>query len=207
MEEKLAEKSIENNENNIEQNIKDIPTNIRSEKIITRKGIIITSIILIFVSIFLDLFVVYVTNYSTDKKVFLCIIHPTVFLVFIFLPSGLYVEFNYSENKFKYNKTCLVPYVLNKCTKNEVDLNIIKEFKITTNKCLCCRRFCLYYTDINDNIIKITNGRDRNCVKTFSKSVINIPLKLNFWLKNQDFFDNNSFLNQSEDKPIIEEKV
>ena len=175
----------ENNENNIAQN----ELNIRKEKITTRKGLIITSIILIFVSIFLDLFVVYLTNYDTSKKVFLCLIHPTVFLVFIFLPSGLYIEFNYSENKFKYNKTCLVPYVLNKCTKNEIDIDTIKEFKITTNKCLCCRRFNLFYEDINGSMIKITSGRDRNCVKNFSKSVINIPLKLNSWLKNQEFIE------------------
>ena len=185
MEENYTKITSSTNENNTNQD-----KNVRKEKMITRKGLIITTILLIFVSIFLDLYVVYLTDYDIYKKVFLCIIHPTVFMVFIFLPSGLYIEFNYTENKFIYNQTCLVPCVLNKCTRNEVDMNNIKEFLIFTSKCLCCRRFTLFYRDIYDNLIKITSGRDKNCVSNFSKSVLNIPIKLNHWLKNQDFFEN-----------------
>ena len=59
--------------------------------------------------------------------------------------------------------------------------------------------FNLYYEDINGNTIKITSGRDKNCVSNFTKGVLNIPIKLNFWLKNQDFFEQSIF---NEEKPI-----
>ena len=160
---------------------------IRREKIITKKGLIITSILLIFVSIFLDLYFIYLTNLEFYMKVILCIIHPTVLVIFSFLPSGLFVEFNYNNNQFIYHKTSIIPYIWNKCTKHVIDINTIKKFKIETSKFLCFRNFGLFYEDINGNSIKITSGRDRNCVSEFSKSVLDIPKKLDCWLENKDF--------------------
>ena len=173
--------------------------NIRSEKIITRKGIIITCILLFFVSIFLDLYFIYVADIQIVMKVLLCIIHPLLFVIFLFIPSGLYYEFDYSNNIFIYYKTCIIPYIWNKCTKEEIDLNIIEKFKIETSKFLWFRNFWLYYDDKDGNTIKIIYGRDKNCVKNFSNNVLNIPNKLNCWLKNQDFFEQSIF---NEEKPI-----
>ena len=173
---------------------------IRSEKIITRKGIIITCILLFFVSIFLDLYFIYLTDIVLYVKVLLCINHPLLFVIFLFIPSGLYVEFNYSNNKYIYHKTCIIPFIWNRCTRKEVDLNDIEKFRIETSKCLWFRNFRLFYEDKQENSIKITNGRDRNCVKNFSLSVLNIPEKLNCWLKNKDFFEQ-SIMN--EEKPIV----
>ena len=191
---------IPNSQNLVTENQNNQITNIiRSEKIITRKGIIITCILLFFVSIFLDLYLIYLTDIKLYMKVLLCIIHPLLFIIFLFIPSGLYVEFNYSENKFIYHKTCILPFIWNKCTRNEVDLNNIEKFRIETSKFLWFRNFRLFYEDKQENSIKITSGRDRNCVKSFSFSVLNIPVKLNCWLKNQDFFEQ-SIMN--EEKPI-----
>ena len=111
-------------------------------------------------------------------KVLLCIIHPTVLVIFSFLPSGLFVEFNYNNNQFIYHKTSIIPYIWNKCTKHVIDINTIKKFKIETSKFLCFRNFGLFYEDINGNSIKITSGRDKNCVSKFSKSVLDIPKKI-----------------------------
>jgi hypothetical protein len=173
---------------------------IRREKIITKKGLIITSILLIFVSIFLDLYFIYLTNLEVYMKVLLCIIHPTVLVIFSFLPSGLFVEFNYNNNQFIYHKTSIIPYIWNKCTKHVIDINTIQKFKIETifilsfysyelngSKFLCFRNFSLFYEDKNGNSIKITSGRDRNCVSEFSQSVLDIPRKLDCWLENKDF--------------------
>ena len=189
---------MEENNNQISTNLNGI--NIRSEKIITRRGIIITCILLFFVSIFLDLYFVYVADIELVMTVLLCIIHPLLFVIFLFIPSGLFYEFNYEEKKFTYNKTCIIPYIWNRCTKNEINLDTIQKFKIDTSKFLWFRNFRLYYEDINGNTIKIINGRDKNCIKDFSKNVLNIPNKLNCWLKNQDFFEQ-SLLN--DDKPIF----
>ena len=171
----------------LEENQNLIP--MRKEKIITRKGIIITCILLFFVSIFLDLYFIYVSRFVLGMKIALCIIHPLLFVIFLFIPSGLYYEFNYTENKFNYHKTCIIPYILKGCTRKSVDLDIIVKFKIDTSKFLFCRIFNLYYEDKENNTIKITRGRDRNCIREFSKNVLNIPVKLNYWLRNQDFFE------------------
>ena len=173
--------------NDIEQNQNLIP--IRKEKIITRKGIIITCILLFFVSILLDLYFIYLSSFKLGMKIALCIIHPLLFVIFLFIPSGLYYEFNYSNNKFIYHKTCIIPNILKICTKKTVDLDTIEKFKIETKKFLFFRIFNLYYEDKEKNTIKITRGRDRNCVREFTKNVLNIPIKLNCWLKNQDFIE------------------
>ena len=188
----------------MEENISQIQTNlntnnIRQEKIITRKGIIITCILLFFVSIFLDLYFIYIADIQIVMKVLLCIIHPLLFVIFLFIPSGLYIEFNYALNRFIYHKTCLIPYIWKKCTKNQMDIDTIEKFKIDTSKFLWFRNFNLYYEDKNGNTIKITSGRDKNCVSNFTKGVLNIPIKLNCWLKNQDFLENSIF---NEGKPI-----
>ena len=188
---------MEENPQEIKKNLND--NNIRNEKIITRKGIIITCILLFFVSIFLDLYFIYVSDIQIVMKVLLCIIHPLLFVIFLFIPSGLYIEFNYSENKFIFHKTCLIPYIWNKCTRSQIDIDIIEKFKIDTGKFLWFRNFNLYYEDKNGNTIKITSGRDKNCVSNFTKGVLNIPIKLNCWLKNQDFLEESIF---NEDKPI-----
>jgi len=178
--------------------------NIRKEKIITRRGIIITCILLFFVSIFLDLYFIYISKITLVMKVILCIIHPLLFVIFSFIPSGLYLEFDYDENKFKYHKTSIVPWVWNKCTKNEISIEDIQEFSIDTSTFLFFRIFNLYYTDKNGKKIKIIRGRDKNCRSQFSKEVLNIPDKLNSWLKNEDFVENEPFskdvLNENEEK-------
>ena len=185
MEGNYSEIKTNNNEVNENQNMPEK----RSEKIITRKGIIITCILLFFVSIFLDLYFIYLTNIILSMKIVLCIIHPLLFVIFLFFPSGLYYEFNYIEKKFIYHKTCILPYIWNRCTKKSVDLDSIEKFKIDTSKFLWFRIFNLYYEDKEKNTIKITRGRDRNCVGEFTKNVLNIPIKLNCWLKNQDFIE------------------
>jgi len=178
--------------------------NIRKEKIITRRGIIITCILLFFVSIFLELYFIYISKITLVMKVILCIIHPLLFVIFSFIPSGLYLEFDYDENKFKYHKTSIVPWVWNKCTKNEISIEDIQEFSIDTSTFLFFRIFNLYYTDKNGKKIKIIRGRDKNCRSQFSKEVLNIPDKLNSWLKNEDFVENEPFskdvLNENEEK-------
>ena len=178
--------------------------NIRKEKIITRRGIIITCILLFFVSIFLELYFIYISKITLVMKVILCIIHPLLFVIFSFIPSGLYLEFDYDENKFKYHKTSIVPWVWNKCTKNEISIEDIQEFSIDTSTFLFFRIFNLYYTDRNGKKIKIIRGRDKNCRSQFSKEVLNIPDKLNSWLKNEDFVENELFskdvLNENEEK-------
>ena len=132
-------------------------------------------------------------------KVILCIIHPLLFVIFSFIPSGLYLEFDYDENKFKYHKTSIVPWVWNKCTKNEISIEDIQEFSIDTSTFLFFN-----YTDKNGKKIKIIRGRDKNCRSQFSKEVLNIPDKLNSWLKNEDFVENEPFskdvLNENEEK-------
>ena len=182
------------NELDVNQNL--IP--MRKEKIITRKGIIITCILLFFVSILLDLYFVYLSSFSLGMKIALCIIHPLLFVIFLFIPSGLYYEFNYTNNKFNYHKTCIIPYILRRCTRKSVDLDIIEKFKIDTCKFLFFRIFNLYYVDKENNTIKITRGRDRNCIREFSKSVLNIPVKLNCWLKNQDYFEESLTISMGE---------
>ena len=173
--------------------------NIRKEKIITRRGIIITCILLFFVSIFLELYFIYISKITLVMKVILCIIHPLLFVIFSFIPSGLYLEFDYDENKFKYHKTSIVPWVWNKCTKNEISIEDIQEFSIDTSTFLFFN-----YTDKNGKKIKIIRGRDKNCRSQFSKEVLNIPDKLNSWLKNEDFVENEPFskdvLNENEEK-------
>ena len=175
--------------NDIEHNQNLIP--IRKEKIITRKGIIITCILLFFVSILLDLYFIYLTSFKLGMKIALCIIHPLLFVIFLFIPSGLYYEFNYSNNKFIYHKTCIIPKILKICTKKIVDLDTIEKFKIETYKFLFFRFFNLYYEDKENNTIKIIQGRDRHCVREFNKNIINLPIKLNCWLKNEDFIERN----------------
>ena len=90
---------IESNEKINISSSEDIIKNNRQEKIITRKGIIITCILLFFVSIFLDLYFIYISEIKIVMKVILCIIHPLLFVIFSFIPSGLYIEFNYNEKK------------------------------------------------------------------------------------------------------------
>ena len=180
-----------NNENEANKNI-------RKEKMITRRGIIITCILLFFVSIFLDLYFIYISKITFVMKVILCIIHPLLFVIFSFIPSGLYLEFNYDENKFIYHKTSIVPWVWNKCTRNEISIDNIQEFSIDTGTFLWFRSFNLYYTDKSGKKIKIISGRDKNCRSQFSKEVLNIPDKLNSWLKNEDFVENEPF---SKDDP------
>ena len=186
-----------NNENETNKNI-------RKEKMITRRGIIITCILLFFVSIFLDLYFIYISKITFVMKVILCIIHPLLFVIFSFIPSGLYLEFNYDENKFIYHKTSIVPWVWNKCTRNEISIDNIQEFNIDTGTFLWFRSFNLYYTDKSGKKIKIISGRDKNCRSQFSKEVLNIPDKLNSWLKNEDFVENEPFskddLNENEEK-------
>ena len=182
-----------NNENiNISSDYSKIK-NIRQEKIITRKGIIITCILLFFVSIFLDLYFIYISQVRLFMKIILCIIHPLLFVIFSFIPSGLYIEFNYDEKKFKYYKTCIIPYIWNKCTRNEVDIDDIQEFKIDTHTFLWMRKFKLSYINKNGDNLNIINGRDKNCRNKFSEEVLNIPIKLNYWLKNEDFPENKPF--------------
>ena len=85
---------MEENAQKIKTNLND--NNIRNEKIITRKGIIVTFFLWFFVSIFLDLYFIYVSDIQIVMKVLLCIIHPLLFVIFLFIPSGLNIEFNYS---------------------------------------------------------------------------------------------------------------
>ena len=174
--------------------------NIRNEKIITRKGIIITCILLFFVSIFLDLYFIYISKVKLFMKIILCIIHPLLFVIFSFIPSGLYIEFNYDEQKFKYYKTCIIPYIWNKCTKNEINIEDIQEFSIDTSKFLWMNKFNLYYNNKNGDKIKIISGRDKNCRSKFSEEVLNIPVKLNCWLKNEDFQENEPFSKDTPDE-------
>ena len=172
--------------------------NIRQEKLITRKGIIITCILLFFVSIFLDLYFIYISKVKLFMKIILCIIHPLLFVIFCFIPSGLFIEFNYDEKKFKYYMTCIIPYIWNKCTKKEIDIEDIQEFTIDTSTLLWMRKFNLYYTNKNGDKLKIISGRDKNCRSKFSEEVLNIPVKLNCWLKNEDFKEKEPF---SKDNP------
>ena len=196
---------IDVNENLTTSN-KENETNkkIRKEKMITRRGIIITCILLFFVSIFLDLYFIYISKINFVMKVILCIIHPLLFVIFSFIPSGLYLEFDYDENKLKYHKTSIVPWVWSKCTRNEISIEDIKEFSIDTVTFLWFRSFNLYYTDKSDKKIKIISGRDKHCRSEFSKEVLNIPNKLNSWLKNEDFVENEPF--SKDDLNEIEEK-
>ena len=174
--------------------------NKRQEKIITRKGIIITCILLFFVSIFLDLYFIYISKVKLFMKIILCIIHPLLFVIFSFIPSGLYIEFNYDEKIFKYYKTCIIPYIWNKCTKNEINIEDIQEFSIDTSKFLWMNKFNLYYNNKNGDKIKIISGRDKNCRSKFSEEVLNIPVKLNCWLKNEDFQENEPFSKDTPDE-------
>ena len=174
--------------------------NIRNEKIITRKGIIITCILLFFVSIFLDLYFIYISKVKLFMKIILCIIHPLLFVIFSFIPSGLYIEFNYDEKIFKYYKTCIIPYIWNKCTKNEINIADIQEFSIDTSKFLWMNKFNLYYNNKNGDKIKIISGRDKNCRSKFNEEVLNIPVKLNCWLKNEDFQENEPFSKDTPDE-------
>ena len=167
--------------------------NNRQEKIITRKGIIITCILLFFVSIFLDLYFIFISKAVFFMKVILCLIHPMLFVIFCFIPSGLFIEFNYTEKKFKYYKTCIIPYIWDKCTKNEIELENIEKFNIHTSVILWLRPYSLSYTNKNGEEITIASGRDKNCRCQFSKEVLNIPTKLNCWLKNEDFQENEPF--------------
>ena len=184
---------MESENNEILKNSNNTNKNIRKEKIITRRGIIITCILLFFVSIFLDLYFIYISKITLVMKVILCIIHPLLFVIFSFIPSGLYLEFIYDENKFIYHKTSIVPWVWNKCTRNEISIEDIQEFSIDTGTFLWFRSFNLYYTDKNGKKIKIINGRDKNCRSQFSNEVLNLPDKLNSWLKNEDFVENEPF--------------
>ena len=192
------------NENQKISSENNLVGNIRKEKIITRRGIIITCILLFFVSIFLDFYFIYFSKIQIVMKVILCIIHPLLFVIFSFIPSGLYIEFNYDEKIFKYYKTCIIPYIWSKCTKNELKIEDIQEFSIDTSSFLWMRIFNLYYTNKEGTKIKIINGRDKNCRSNFSKEVLNIPDKLNSWLKNEDFTDHEPFSNdklvESEEK-------
>ena len=172
----------------------------RQEKIITRKGIIITCILLFFVSIFLDLYFIYISKVKLFMKIILCIIHPLLFVIFSFIPSGLYIEFNYDEKIVKYYKTCIIPYIWNKCTKNEINIADIQEFSIDTSKFLWMNKFNLYYNSKNGDKIKIISGRDKNCRSKFSEEVLNIPVKLNCWLKNEDFQENEPFSKDTPDE-------
>ena len=184
---------MESENNEILKNSNNTNKNIRKEKIITRRGIIITCILLFFVSIFLDLYFIYISKITLVMKVILCIIHPILFVIFSFIPSGLYLEFIYDENKFIYHKTSIVPWVWNKCTRNEISIKDIQEFSIDTGTFLWFRSFNLYYTDKSGKKIKIINGRDKNCRSQFSNEVLNLPDKLNSWLKNEDFVENEPF--------------
>ena len=184
---------MESENNEILKNSNNTNKNIRKEKMITRRGIIITYILLFFVSIFLDLYFIYISKITLVMKVILCIIHPLLFVIFSFIPSGLYLEFIYDENKFIYHKTSIVPWVWNKCTRNEISIEDIQEFSIDTGTFLWFRSFNLYYTDKSGKKIKIINGRDKNCRSQFSNEVLNLPDKLNSWLKNEDFVENEPF--------------
>ena len=133
-------------------------------------------------------------------KIILCIIHPLLFVIFSFIPSGLYIEFNYDEKIFKYYKTCIIPYIWNKCTKNEINIEDIQEFSIDTSKFLWMNKFNLYYNNKNGDKIKIISGRDKNCRSKFSEEVLNIPVKLNCWLKNEDFQENEPFSKDTPDE-------
>jgi hypothetical protein len=52
--------------------------------------------------------------------------------------------------------------------------------------------------DKENNTIKIIQGRDRHCVREFNKNIINIPIKLNCWLKNEDFIEGNLIIPNEE---------
>ena len=131
------------NENQKISSENNLVGNIRKEKIITRRGIIITCILLFFVSIFLDFYFIYFSKIQIVMKVILCIIHPLLFVIFSFIPSGLYIEFNYDEKIFKYYKTCIIPYIWSNCTKNELKIEDIQEFSIDTSSFLWMRIFNL----------------------------------------------------------------
>ena len=194
----MEDEKNENLKNSDKEN--EINKNIRKEKMITRKGIIITCILLFFVSIFLDLYFIYISKITFVMKVVLCIIHPLLFVIFSFIPSGLYLEFDYDENKFRYHMTSIVPWVWNKCTRHEISIEDILEFSIDTSTFLWFRAFNLYYTDKSGKKKKIINGRDKNCRSEFSKEVLNIPHKLNSWLKNEDFVESEPFSKDEQDE-------
>ena len=156
-------------ENNNDEEIKDIPLvnkpKIRSEKIITRISIIITCILLFFVSIFLDFYFIYFSDIHLVPKILLCINHPLLFVIFLFIPSGIYIQFRYEENKIIYFKTCLIPYLYSRCTRTEIVMDEIKNFSLVKSKCLWCKNFKLYYNNKKGETIKIISGRDKLCSK------------------------------------------
>ena len=117
---------IENNEKINISSSEDIIKNNRQEKIITRKGIIITCILLFFVSIFLDLYFIYISEIKIIMKVILCIIHPLLFVIFSFIPSGLYIEFNYNEKNFNIIRHVLFLIYGKNARKAKLILKILK---------------------------------------------------------------------------------
>ena len=117
---------IENNEKINISSSEDIIKNNRQEKIITRKGIIITCILLFFVSIFLDLYFIYISEIKIFMKVILCIIHPLLFVIFSFIPSGLYIEFNYNEKNFNIIRHVLFLIYGKNARKAKLILKILK---------------------------------------------------------------------------------
>ena len=176
---------IKNNEKN--ESKEKLMTRIKEENIMVWSGILLGLIIIIIIYIGCNILFIYLKSPTFAFLIFNLTLAP-ITIVFIFIPIGIHVQFDYENKIMTINKYCSLPYLLKLCTKKEISFSEINHFDIQKFILLTKRYFSIGYYDNSNQFQSLIIGQDIscNCHCEYSKKIDNIPKILNDLLKEEN---------------------
>ena len=160
---------------------------IKQEKITVWEGIRIGLIILIIICIATNALLYFLKSPIFSYLILNLSIGPII-IICLFIPIGIYVQFDYINKGIRVFKYCSIPYILNHCTKKEIPFSEIHHFDINKFILMMKRYYNIGYYDNSNNFQVLVTGQDIscNCECEFSPELDEIPQKLNDLLKEQN---------------------
>ena len=176
---------IKNNEKN--ESKEKLMTRIKEENIMVWSGILLGLIIIIIMYIGCNILFIYLKSPTFAFLIFNLTLTP-ITIVFIFIPIGIHVQFDYENKIMTINKYCSLPYLLKKKKKKEISFSEINHFDIQKFILLAKRYFSVGYYDNSNQFQSLITGQDIscNCHCEYSKKIDNIPKILNDLLKEEN---------------------
>ena len=173
-----------------EQNARDsslqkLISGIKQEKITVWGGIRIGLIILILVCLGTNALLYSLKSSPLFSYILLNVPLGLIIIIMLFIPIGIYIQFDYINKGLSVFKYCSIPYILKYCTKKEIPFSEIHHFDINKFILLMKRYYHVGYYDYSNQFHVLVTGQDISCnfEEKFSPELDEIPQKLNDLLK------------------------
>jgi len=179
------EVTLKNNED--DSSHQKLISGIKQEKITVWGGIRIGLIILIIICIANNILLFFLKSPFFSYLILNISIGPLI-IIAMFIPIGIFVQFDYINKGLTVYKYCSIPYILSFCTKKTISFSEIHHFDINKFIIMMKRYYNLGYYDNSNQFQVLVSGQDIscNCECEFSPKLDEIPQKLNDLLKEQN---------------------